>query len=184
MHTPCFWRRLFGRTRTLLLLLMWEYSFARCEVRRRAAVLFSESVVERLAPSLQVISTPAGPQTARVLVEWRRRVILVGRHVRTRSGRGGGRVQRRRATGYRASKSPLSPPSRAAPSPPPPRCTSQSELHQSSHSKPRIGVKMHDGRADIDEQDIFVHVYFDPAYFHIVFLLCDRLKSAGFLVRH
>ena len=33
---------------------------------------------------------------------------------------------------------------------------------------------MHDGRADVDEQDIFVrHVYFDPAYFHIVFLLCD-----------
>ena len=66
----------------------------------------------------------------------------------------------------------------------PPRCTSQSELHQSSHSKPRIRVIMHDGRADIDEQDIFVHVDFDPAYFHIVFLLCDRLKSAGFLVRH
>ncbi len=43
---------------------------------------------------------------------------------------------------------------------------------------------MHDGRANVDEQNIFVHEYFDLAHFHIVLLLGNRLESAGFLVRH
>lgn len=43
---------------------------------------------------------------------------------------------------------------------------------------------MHDSRAGVGEQVILVHEYFDLDYSHIVFLLGDRLESAGFLVRH
>ena len=81
----------------------------------------------------------------------------------------------RRAPGYRSSKSPLSPRlHRLEQLHVLPLLGAQAKADSTSHHirRPCVGV-MHDGRAEVDEQVMFVHEYFDSVHFHIVFLLCD-----------
>ena len=140
---------------------------------------------------------PVDPQNWRVWVDWRRRVDLVGRRMGTQSVHGGGKGSvsgtgtrrdagdaARRASGSRSSRV-LSPNLHHPSSPPRPHRLEQ--LHHfpllfsahvkanstSHHARYACAGILHYSLADVDEKDIFVHVYFVLDHFHIVFLLGD-----------